>query len=45
MGSLAGSAVGIFSNLVQAAFGLAASTLLALALKSSRYVRREFPNL
>lgn len=44
-GSLAGSAAGIPSNLVQAAFGVAASTLLALALKRSSYVRREFPNL
>ena len=44
-GSLAGSAAGIPSNLVQAAFGVAASTLLALALKKSSYVRREFPNL
>lgn len=43
--SLAGTAVGIPSNLVQAAFGLAASTLLALALRKSAYVRREFPHL
>lgn len=43
--SLAGTAVGIPSNLVQAAFGLAASTLLALALRKSRYVRSEFPHL
>lgn len=44
-GSLAGSAAGIPSNLVQAAFGIAASTLLALALRQSSYVRREFPTL
>ena len=44
-GSLAGSAAGIPSNLVQAAFGIVASTLLALALRRSGYVRREFPAL
>lgn len=44
-GSLAGSAAGIPSNLVQAAFGIVASTLLALALRQSGYVRREFPAL
>lgn len=42
---LAGSAAGIPSNLVQAAFGIAASTLLTLALSRSAYVRREFPRL
>lgn len=42
---LAGAAVGIPSNLVQAAFGIAASTLLALALRGSRYVRKLFPAL
>ena len=42
---LAGSAAGIPSNLVQAAFGAAASTLLALALRRSGYVRRQFPRL
>ena len=45
MGSLAGSAAGIPSNLTQAVFGLAASTALTLALKSSRYVREQFPAL
>ncbi len=45
MGSLAGSALGIPSNLAQAAFGVTASTLLALALRKSRYVRRQFPGL
>ena len=45
MGSLAGAAAGIPSNLVQAAFGIAASTLLAAALGRSAYVRREFPRL
>lgn len=42
---LAGSAAGIPSNLVQAAFGAAASTLLALALRRSGYARRQFPGL
>lgn len=42
---LVGSAVGIPSNLVQAAFGAAASTLLALALRRSGYVRKQFPKL
>ena len=45
MGRLAGAAAGIPSNLVQAAFGIAASTLLASALGRSAYVRREFPRL
>ena len=45
MGSLAGAAAGIPSNLVQAAFGIAASTLLAAALGRSAYVRRAFPRL
>ena len=42
---LAGSAAGIPSNLVQAAFGAAASTLLALALRRSGYARKRFPGL
>ena len=45
VGSLAGSAAGLPSNFVQAAFGLIVSTLLALVLKRSSYVRGEFPNL
>ena len=45
MGSLTGAAAGIPSNLVQAAFGIAASTLLAAALGRSAYVRRAFPRL
>ena len=45
MGSLLGAAVGILSNLTQAAFGLAASTALTAALKASPYIRREFPAL
>ena len=45
MGSLMGAAVGIPSNLTQAAFGLVASTALTLALKASAYVREEFPSL
>jgi len=43
--SLAGAAIGIPSNLVQAGFGIAVSTLLVLALRKSSYVRREFPAL
>ena len=42
---LMGSAAGLPSNLVQAAFGAAASTLLALALRRSGYARKRFPNL
>ena len=45
MGSLASSAVGIPSNLVQAAFGIAAGTLLAAALRKVSYVHRLFPEL
>ncbi len=45
VGSLAGSAAGIPSNLAQAAFGIAVSTLLALALRKNSYVRREFSGL
>lgn len=45
MHSLAGAAVGIPSNLVQAAFGIVVSTLLLFALKKSGTVRREFPTL
>ena len=44
MGSLAGAAVGIPSNLMQAAFGLAASTALTLTLKKSAYVRELVPS-
>ena len=43
--ALAGAAAGIPSNLAQAGFGAAASTLLLAALRRSGYVRREFPNL
>ncbi len=42
---LAGSAAGVPSNLVQALFGAAASTLLAIALRRSAAVRRQFPRL
>lgn len=42
---LTASAAGIPSNLVQGVFGAAASTLLALALRRSGYVRKQFPNL
>ena len=44
-GNLAVGLTGIPSNLVQATFGLAASTLLALALRKSSYVRKQFPRL
>lgn len=44
-GNLAVGLTGIPSNLTQAAFGLAASTLLALMLKRSAYVRKQFPHL
>ncbi len=44
-GSLTASAADIPSNLVQAAFGLALSTLLTVLLRQNGYVRREFPNL
>lgn len=40
---LAGSTVGIPSNLVQAGFGVAVSVLLAAALGKSGYVRKMFP--
>ena len=43
--SLIGSAAGIPSNLVQAAFGAVVSTLLAMVLRRSGYVRKEFPHL
>lgn len=45
VGSLRGSAAGIPGNLMQGIFGLTASTLLAVALRKSLYVRQEFPNL
>lgn len=45
VGSLAGSAAEVPANLVQAAFGVAVSTLLVSALRRSSYVRREFPRL
>ena len=45
VGSLLGSAVGIPSNLVQAAFGVIASTVLLMALRKSSYVCRQFPKL
>ena len=45
VGSLAGSAAGLPSNLTQAAFGAAVSVALALVLRRSSYVRREFPEL
>ena len=44
-GSLIGAAAGIPSNLVQSALGIAASTVLTLALRRSGAVLREFPHL
>ena len=44
-GSLIGAAAGIPSNLVQPALGIAASTVLTLALRRSDAVLREFPHL
>ena len=44
LGSLTGAAAGLPSNLMQAVFGLAASSALALALKKSPYVRELFPH-
>lgn len=44
-GSLIGAAAGIPSNLVQSALGIAASTVLTLALRRSDAVLREFPHL
>lgn len=43
--SFAGSAAGIPGNFVQATFGIAASILLAGALRKSGYVRKQFTNL
>ena len=44
-GNPAAGFMGVPGNLVQAAFGVAASTLLTAALKKSVPVRRQFPNL
>ena len=44
-GSLAVGMTGVPGNIVQGAFGAAASTLLCLALRRSGYVRRVFPRL
>lgn len=44
-GSLMAAAVGIGSNLVQAGFGLAASTVLVLTLERIAPVRQSFPAL
>ena len=45
IGSLAGSAVGIPANLMQAFLGVAASTLMVPALKKSGFVCKLFPYL
>lgn len=42
---LAGAAAGLPSNLVQGAFGAAASTALVLSLRRSRWFRGRFPEL
>ena len=42
---LAGSAAGVPGNVVQGVFGAAASTLLAMALRRSQFVRERFPRL
>ena len=44
-GSLAVGMTGVPGNIVQGAFGAAASTLLCRALRRSGYVRRAFPRL
>lgn len=44
-GSLAVGLTGVPGNLVQGAFGVAASVLLTMTLKKSAYVRRAFPEL
>ena len=45
VGSLTGAAAGLPSNLTQAVFGAVVSVTMALALKRSAYIRREFPEL
>lgn len=43
--ALSGAAAGIPGNLMQAVFGVAASTALTAALRKSPAIRREFPKL
>ena len=45
MGSLAGAAAGLPSNLTQGLFGLAASSALTLSMKASPSIRGKFPAL
>lgn len=45
LGSVAGGAAGIPSNLVQAALGIVVSTLLATLLRKNSGARTKFPNL
>lgn len=45
MNSMLGAAAGIPSNVVQSLLGIAASTVLALALKGVKPVREWFPKL
>ena len=42
---LTASAAGVPGNLAQAVFGAAASTLLMLSLRQSRYIQERFPRL
>ena len=45
LGQGLGAAVGIPANVVQGVFGLAAGTLLTLALRRNEYIRRAYPAL
>lgn len=45
MGSVAGALAGVPSNAVQSVLGIAASTILALALRGVKPLREHFPNL
>mgnify|MGYP001634788535 FL=1 len=45
LGQGLGAAVGISANVVQGVFGLAAGTLLTLALRRNEYIRRAYPAL
>lgn len=45
LGQGLGAAVGIPANIVQGVFGLAAGTLLTLALRKNSYIRKAYPAL
>lgn len=45
MGSMAGALAGVPSNAVQSVLGVAASTILAMALRGVKPLREHFPNL